>query len=394
MNQTVVVELGSSRIKCGYAGESRPRRVLFSRGGIGRDGGEPWAVELDGLGDSTACKWTSPFRYSQSPGGVDSLKSTHEWEKTLYPLLLHILTSILFIQRPMRHRMLVIVNDIFLPTNFRDALHRVALEYLSLGGLWIANGGPFESMHYLLEGMPPRSPHGGRPKAHTIVDIGAKESRVVVSVSGSSILESTHRATISGYESFLANVKQTCNGAEHNQVTSLDDANEAVQAWSSSSRDAETVSVQLEENKEPVQIRTEAMVEAFHRTYLDFTSPFSLVFAVLSCLLECPVDYRRSALQNIVLIGGGSVALRGIGDGGIASQLRHAIQQACSGIEQEEEKKDDGPSAIASFRFRSLGKVANDTDIYYPDPLAADLAVWIGGSVIGTLRHSHKYHKK
>lgn len=393
MNQTVVVELGSSRIKCGYAGESRPRRVLFSRGGIGRDGGEPWTVELDGLGDSTACKWTSPFRYSESPGSVDAIKSAYEWEKTLYPLLLHILTSILFVQRPMRHRMLVIVNDIFLPTNLRDALHKVALEYLSLGGLWIANGGPFESIHYLLEGMPPRSPNTGRAKAHTIVDIGTTESRVVVSVTGSSILESTHRVTISGYESFLSNVKELCNGAEHNWVTSLDDANKAVLAWSSS-RHAETVSVQLEENKEPAQIRTETMFEAFHRTYLDFTSPSSLVFALLSCLLDCPVDYRRSALQNIVLIGGGSVALRGIGDGGITSHLQRAIRQACSGIEQEEEKKDDGPSAIASFRFRSLGKVANDAEIYYPDPLAADLAVWIGGSVMGALRQSQKYHKK
>jgi len=394
MNQTVVVELGSSRIKCGYAGESRPRRVLFSRGGIGRDGGEPWTVELDALGDSTACKWASPFRYSDSPGGVDAIKSTHEWEKALYPLLLHILTSILFVQRPTRHRMLVIVNDIFLPTNFRDALHRVALEYLSLGGLWIANGGPFESLHYLLEGMPPRAPTRGRPKAHTIVDIGAKESRVVVSVTGSSILESTHHVTISGYESFLRNVMQSCDGMEHSQVTSLDDANKAVLAWSSSSRDDETVSVQLEENRDPTQIRTEAMAKAFHLTYLDFTSPFSLVFALLSCLLECPVDYRRSALQNIVLIGGGSVALRSIGDGGIASQLRRAIQQACCGTEQEEEKKDEGPSAIASFRFRSLGKVANDTEIYYPDPLAADMAVWIGGSIMGTLRHSQKYQKK
>lgn len=99
-------------------------------------------------------------------------------------------------------------------------------------------------------------------------------------------------------------------------------------------------------------------------------------------------------MQNIVLIGGGSVALRGIGDGGITSHLQRAIRQACSGIEQEEEKKDDGPSAIASFRFQSLGKVANDAEIYYPDPLAADLAVWIGGSVMGALRQSQKYHKK
>ena len=102
--------------------------------------------------------------------------------------------------------MLLLINDAFPPRHFREALHRVLLEYLNVGGVWLVNGGVFESVYHLMEGLPPSLPSLGQPKAHLLVDIGTYESRVMVSVTGSSILADSYQSTTSGYDSFLRQV--------------------------------------------------------------------------------------------------------------------------------------------------------------------------------------------
>ena len=448
-HQTIVVELGSSRIKVGFAGESKPRRVFNGSAG-----------SVDGVNDSfvsRACNWTSCFRYFSSPSsavadGSPTITTVHEWEKSLYPLFSHMLTSVLFIQRPSRHRMLLLINDAFPPHHFQEALHRVLLDYLGLGGVWLANGGVFEGIYHLMEGLPPSLPSAGRPKAHLLVDIGTHEARIVVSVTGSSILEDTYQSTMSGYKSFLRQVltnyqemnenvdesEQSENVESQSPVVTLEDANAVAQAWvglSSSTSDAaicgsKTISVNLPSLEHQQQTSAETatteipiqpLLEAFHQVYLDYTDPSSLIYAVLSCVVSCPIDYRKVVLQNVMLLGGGSVTLRHFGStsaieskdstNGLAPQLEMAASDACgitrySNMEKgkEEEKKED-MSSISRYHFQSLrGAVAgtaNDkgeriggVSIQYPDPFAADLAAWMGGSIMGKLDYKDNYRKK
>lgn len=173
-HQAIVVELGSSRIKVGFAGEPRPRRVLFDDSAKREGGG--WTVNVNDGMVSRACHWPSFFHYYSpsctaahgvNANGSVSLTTSHDWEKTLYSLFSHILTSILFIQRPSRHRILVLVNDTSPPRSFHEALHRVLLDYLSVGGVWLLNGGVFEGFYHLLEGMsmPPSLSSLEPPKA-------------------------------------------------------------------------------------------------------------------------------------------------------------------------------------------------------------------------------------
>jgi len=463
-HQTIVVEFGSSRIKVGFAGESKPRRILD---GGGFDGGG-WSVGVSDSMISSACNWAAFFRYlsimpsspssaaTDADGPATAVAATYEWEKTLYPLFSHILTSILFIQRPSRHRMLLLINA-FPPRHFREALHRVLLEYLGVGGVWFVNGGVFESLYYLMEGLPPSLPSSGRPKAHLLVDIGTYEARVLVSVAGSSILTDTHQATMSGYHSFLRQVltnyqemnekveatEQSEKIESESPVATLEDANAIVQAWvalsssSSLTLDSTTISVNLPslEHHQQLQSQTstptaiqlpiQPLLQAFHQIYLDYTNPSSLIFAILTCVMACPIDYRKGVLQNVLLLGGGSVALRHFGSlgsldskgksaKGLGLQLEVAAREACgASIDEsmeegrEEEKKEDDSLAISSIsrlRFQSLsggvvGRVNDDgeriggIDIQYPDPFAADMAAWVGGSIMGTLGYKH-YQKK
>ena len=454
-HQTIVVELGSSRIKVGFAGESKPRQVLNNDDSKLINNGSGWTVNINDGMVSNACQWSSLFQYLSSPTGVSSsdsfankITTVHEWEKTLYPLFSHIITSILYIQRPSRHRVLILINDMFPPINFREAIHKVLLEYLNVGAVWLVNGGVYEGLYHLLEGLPPSLPLLGKPKAHLVVDIGTFEARVVVSVAGSSILTDTLQTAAAGYTSFLhqvlANYQETGQEVEIDEtgqseeqkslVSTLEDANAIVRSWialsssSSESLDTTNLSVNLpsltetQQQQTSTQISAQPLLDAFHQTYLDFSNPSSLIYAMLSCAMICPIDYRKCALQNTLLLGGGSVALQHFETGqrdsakGLSMQLEMAARDACGDSRDEsmsesieEEKKEDGlsdMSSIARQRFRSLKGVVNGStigddgkridgiNIQYPDPFAADLATWIGGSIMGTLSYSQHYKKK
>ena len=428
-HQTIVVELGCSRIKVGFAGEPKPRRVLSSSG----DGGD---LGIDDGMCTSSCTWNHFYSYLSSSSNatgaghnahIKAIISSYEWEKTLYPLFSFILTSILFIQRPSRHRILVLMNDIFPPRHLREALLRVLLDYLKLGSVLLVNGGGFGSMQYLLEGMnlSTNPSMTKQPKASLLVDIGTNEARVAVSVPGSSFLAETYQVIPAGYMAFLRQVLSLYQEASENRTTdaTLEDVNTIVKAWMSAPKTdttitaATTISVELptklKQSNElsesstassTIQVSIQPLLEAFRQVYLDYTQPTSLVYAILNSALASPIDFRKVALQNVILLGGGSVALRSFGNG-MKVELESAIKAACGvsvGDEtqaMEEEKKDDGMevSPIARGRFQSLKAAVgrnNGQDggvqIKYPDPFAADVAHWVGASVMGKLRLSNE----
>ncbi|KAL3826687.1 hypothetical protein ACHAXA_001210 [Cyclostephanos tholiformis] len=536
-HQTIVVELGTSRIKVGYAGESRPRRVLDDRYDDRDDGGGEfggWTVGIDDGMPSRSCRWTSLFRRystswsssSSSPSSLDdespyegsgssgggaisasssssssptssstsssSLDTTYEWERTLYPLFSHVLTSILFVQRPSRHRVLILTSDLYVPRTFDVALHRVLLDYLGVGSMWLSNGGTFLGAYHLFGGFSPNNiplmPTSGPSKARMFVDIGTHEARAIVCVSGYSTLPDTLRYTsCAGYASFLGRVLWNYRGGMRwtnitdeqdvggvvrrhdddestnncDNVSSLEDANAVVRAWislssssssSSSSSlpdESATMSVRLpslerrndasaEVTAATIRLPIEPLLRAFREVYLDYANPSSLIFAMLSCALACPVDYRRSAMQHALLMGGGSVALRHFRSSsadhdasrgrrnnsayGLGVELEMAARDACGGVPieeggdgevmgEEEEKKCNIASCMSSIakkRFHSLRGVirghvdGNDGDngmmgginIQYPDPFAADMVAWLGGSIMGTLGYPSQYQSK
>lgn len=422
-NQTIVVELGSSRIKVGFAGESKPRRV-FS-GDTWDTNDCSWQVPVnDGMG-ARPCSWGKFFQYLSVSEPNDNLASkitsVYEWERTLYPLLSHVLTSVLFVQRPSRHRILVVMNDAFPPRNLQDALTNVITNYLGVGGLLLVNGGGFSTISYILDGLAPVVNASLRPKAHLLVDVGTYESRAVVSVGGS-ILENTYQTTMSGYQSFLAQILHNYqadakrssgeNASYSAKVTTLQDANAIVrELLSTSNKSAEEIamtvdlsSLQASSQQDSVQLPVEPLQKAFHQVYLDYTNPSSLIYTVLASAMACPIDYKRIALQNVLLFGGGSAALRYFNytnsneGSGFEHDLVRAAQEACgvtNKVTESEEKKDEdtgGIPPIAKERFVCLKAAVSDgadgrggMNVRYPEPFGADIASWIGGSIMGSL---------
>jgi actin-related protein len=409
--------------------------------------GDDGVLKIDDGMCTSSCTWNHFYNYlsssSSSSGNALSAKITtvYEWEKALYPLFSYMLTSILFIQRTSRHRMLILMNDIFTPRNLREALLRVLLDYLNLGGVLLVNGGCFGSIQYLLEGMnlsisPTTTTR--QPKASLVIDIGTNEARIAVSAPGSSFLVETYQVVSAGYQAFLRRAltlyQEEVKEEEDNDAkdwcanATLEDVNAIVDAWiiasindQSSSSSTTTISVELpslmkqaneqSESSESAsntvqQLSVLPLVEAFHQVYLDYSQTTSLTYAILSSVLASPIDLRKAALQNVVLIGGGAVALRSFGKG-LKVELEKAIKTACgvsidnetNNTKEEEEKKEDDlkVSSIARGRFQSLraavdSSLHHDNDehsgvhIKYPDPFAPDLAHWLSGSIMGKLR--------
>lgn len=304
----------------------------------------------------------------------------------------------------------------------------------------MVNGGVYEGVYHLIHGMPATLKHSmTRPQAHLLVDIGMYEARVVASVVGSSTLADTCQTTTSGYKSFLCQVMQNYQHFDDDSlepeskspIYTLEDANAIVQAWAVSSSssfdslpDSNTISVELPsrahrqqtkvDTGNTIQVSIQPLLKAFHHIYLDYTNPSSLIFAMLTCVMKCPIDYRKAVLQNTILVGGGSVALRhfciprdiksaGQSCQGFGRQLEIAMRDAC-GISNDE-SMDDDTTPIAKQRFQSLrgavngcvnqdgGNIIGGINIQYPDPFAADLVAWLGGSIMGTLGYM-QYRKK
>jgi len=297
------------------------------------------------------------------------------------------------------------------------------------------DGGSFAGISYLLDGLVPPSINDppSRPKAHLLVDIGTFESRVVMAVTGASMLQDTYHCTMSGYHSFLTQILHHYqldarpNNSEDTtksvsgtslKVTTLRDANAIVQTYLSipqRSRDAATITVELaslgnNSAENSVELSIQPLQKAFHEVYLDYTNPSSLIYSMLTSVMSGPIDYRRVALQNVLLFGGGSTVLRyfsatnnNIDENSFTEELIHAAREACginleTKTEMSEEKKDDSAhiSSMARERFTSLKAAVSGTvgesgqgkdgmSVCYPDPFSADIASWIGGSIMGSL---------
>mmetsp|Transcript_256 Transcript_256/g.572 ORF Transcript_256/g.572 Transcript_256/m.572 type:complete len:217 (+) Transcript_256:876-1526(+) len=96
----------------------------------------------------------------------------------------------------------------------------------------------------------------------------------------------------------------------------------------------------------------------------DANDPDSPPYALLECLLSCPIDMRKRAASNILVVGGGAEALRGAGVDVIAG-LRCATERGVS-----EGRK------FARLKVCVEGMVIRD-----PVGKERELGAWLGASV-------------
>mmetsp|Transcript_38865 Transcript_38865/g.116844 ORF Transcript_38865/g.116844 Transcript_38865/m.116844 type:complete len:211 (-) Transcript_38865:967-1599(-) len=112
-----------------------------------------------------------------------------------------------------------------------------------------------------------------------------------------------------------------------------------------------------------------------HDMFFDASNPESLLHALLSAIISCPLDLRVSMLRNISLVGG-VVA-------GIPNFERTLVKCifALFGPVNESESK-------VTAKFEKLAAAVNKQgplSIVYPLPFAPQSMSWIGGSIMGTL---------
>ena len=112
-----------------------------------------------------------------------------------------------------------------------------------------------------------------------------------------------------------------------------------------------------------VSIESGALRSALRDVFLDGFEPDSLVVCVLSSLLACPIDLRRTFWRDFVVVGGGMRNNR------VLDLFQEALERAVE----------------TNRRFFALKKIVGDGGSLRRFLFKRNLVAWMGGSVLGAM---------
>ncbi|KPJ10690.1 Actin-related protein 10 [Papilio machaon] len=290
--QAVVLDLGTDYTKFGFTGEAAPRCIVRS---------EFW------------CQ--AERRYKR----LYDYRTPQE----LYDNLVHMLHLLYFrhvLVNP-KERRVVVVESLLTPTLFRETLAKVLfIHYEVSGALWVDSG---------------------RASALTlaapvvlVVSIGARDAEVTAVVHGCPVLRALQSQPLGAraVNAELARLLDEDNGRElHLSDDVLDDikvracfvpGREAALRWAERGVPAD---VRETRRGADVLVSRRARALAAEPLFARDHDLASLPDIVLQCIMQCPIDARRS-LAGSVLVTGGGAALPGL-RARLAQELRHLADQ-------------------------------------------------------------------
>jgi actin-related protein len=341
----LVFEFGAAYLRIGIAGESKPRSVipLFSslepRPSIASSQEAPTVVSSSGTEDdywSSSCTFPRDLFLVKSSPGYEDLGP---WFRNLYTH--HLLL------KP-RSRRVIILLPIYHAFTLRTSLETIFLTQLQVPSILFTN--TFETIPYAI----------GEPNAGMIVDIGEKEGRIVCFFHGN-MCENTLQIVPVGYRVTL-------------KLLNVDDKCCAT----------------LQQNDENQEKAPKQIIE---NLLFDLDNTNSLMYAFLSCLLECPIDLRKLVVQHVVFVGGG---VEGI------SLLEKRFLTFIRGLFVEKTRVKSSTSVqenipiygIRHERYHQFDKLASvimtaPLGVMYPLPFRPSCMAWVGASIMGSTQRSN-----
>jgi len=338
-NAAVVIEIGSAYSRVGLAGESSPRHVI-----------ETPDMPLPSTG-----------RHSSQ-----IIANEKMWEEKLYPLMSQILTDLLLIKP--RSRRVLIIEPFVSPTAFRTALCRVLLLWLNVPSVLFVSGGAV-TVPYAL----------GRTTAGSmIVDVGQWEARIVC-VSGGRYLIDTFQAVSCGFKSFVRAFMTEYNLTSSTKIPSEEDCCVILQKCFNSTESVSKgsiCSIAIPSMSQPINVDLQVVHGCIDAFFFDASNPESLLFAILSTILSCPVDLRVTMVKNLTVVGGGIIGIPSF-----EKKLLRSVGHIFGGDEI------GGQLRGTASKFKSLGPAVKNgpLSVVYPLPFSPNLISWIGGSILGSL---------
>lgn len=332
-SSALIIEFGAAFIRVGIAGEPTPRHVL----------------NLQEISQNLirATNVDTEYEYWASLPSLPSLirsSSTESTYEDLLPWFSNLYTHHLLLKP--RSRRTILILPIQTSQTFRKSLESVLLDHLQVPSVLFVDS--FRTIPYAIGGC-------GKSTG-MMVDLGCVEGRLVCFFDGG-ICEDTLEIVPIGYRSLLERI------AERNRLGEGEDAHHNV-------KDADVV----------------------HEMYFDLKNPNSLIYALCSSLMKCPIDLRKEVAQRIIFVGGG---VEGI------SQFEQRFLKCVKGLFE----LDDKSSATSAnghkmycvkdekhSRFSSLANVIMKAPlgVLHPLQFRPSCVSWAGGSIMGSIKLSEE----
>ncbi|XP_046384525.1 actin-related protein 10 [Ischnura elegans] len=328
----VVIEIGSAYTKCGFAGENAPRCIIPSKAKI-QDSGE------------------------------ERMINSYRDEEDLYNLLLHFIHYLYFkhlLVSP-KDRRVVIVESVLCATNVRETLAKVLFHHYEVLSLF------FVPSHLV-------SLYTLGTSTAVVIDIGFKETVVLPVYEGFTILKAWQAQPLAGeiVERELSKKLKLEHGPGDSDVKEeciQEEVIENIKVRTCFVTTAERAQ-KLEEIVHPppvlygldgnryIKVDGKTRESAFESLFTMDADEFSVPTMILDALLKCPVDTRKVLAENLLVIGGTSMAMG----------MRSRILSELKNLSNSAKYIDLLP--IRTFKFHNA-------------PAKGNFVSWLGGSIVG-----------
>ncbi|NP_001177675.1 actin related protein 11 [Nasonia vitripennis] len=324
--QVIIFDIGSAYTKYGYAGEAAPRGIIRTE---------------------VKCPESKEFRK------IFSYKD----EDDLYQLLVEFLHYIFFKRTVISPKdiRIVILESPLIPSKFRNTLVKVMFRHFEVGSLMVL---PAHLVTISTLGM----------DTAMVLDVGYEEATLIPVFEGVPILKAwqalplaskaVHKCISKGLQDVLSEKElnekliedikvQTCFVTTMERSAKLETDNPPTPPPSVKYYTTRTFEI-------PGIIREKAYEVLWERD----NDNLSLPTMILDALIKCPVDTRRQLAENILLIGGTTMAK------GFASRLKSELLHLVNSELYAEKLK------VRTFKFHSAPSKPNYT-------------AWLGGAIFG-----------
>mmetsp|Transcript_16821 Transcript_16821/g.31863 ORF Transcript_16821/g.31863 Transcript_16821/m.31863 type:complete len:391 (+) Transcript_16821:185-1357(+) len=353
-SNAVVFEFGTAYIRIGIAGESKPRRIfplsspLHSISPLS----EQSCTQTTSSTSSTAADgpsyWSSCCNFPQDLFVVKSCPGYEDlgpWLRNLYTY--HLLL------KPRSRRVVVVLPIYHHPPGLKSALEAIFLTQLQVPSILFTH--PFETIPYAI----------GETNAGIIVDIGKEEGRIVCFFNGN-MCENTLQIVPIGYQVVVKQIRRDCCKHPDKLVANA------------------------------TRYGTKQVLED---VFFDLDNPNSLMYAFLSCLVECPLDLRKQVVQHIVFVGGGVEGIPHLEQRFLKSiQSLFVERKKVECITANKTIKETTIYGIQNEKHERFDKLATlimtaPLSIMYPLHFRPSCMAWIGASIMGSMQLSNDNQK-
>eukprot|EP00026_Physarum_polycephalum_P010728 Phypoly_transcript_10905.p1 GENE.Phypoly_transcript_10905~~Phypoly_transcript_10905.p1 ORF type:complete len:381 (+),score=26.28 Phypoly_transcript_10905:44-1186(+) len=336
----VVLDIGSRFTRCGFAGESVPRRI-FSTSLIDQNG-----------------KKLSLFSFLATHS-----ESRSEWLEAIENLLHEI--YFLYLQCNPRERRGIVCENLLSPAIFRESLAHILLEKYQVLAVTFVHT-PVVSLVPLLK------------TTALVVDIGFSETRVVPVYGGVGITSAMTSSQISARAILQSLVPQITLPGDVDLSLLSDDVLEDIYVrlcFMHPKNDTRKVEDAIYPIKSDVKVEISGRVRSEAVSILlklhedDDTKDRDLPSLVLEALQKCSGTMRKGLSHQILLVGGGAL-IPGL-EKSLAAELNKRL---------EDNKTNP------YFAFSDLQGLHNHFDFMSSAHVCVpSILVWLGGSIVGTL---------